>query len=175
MQSVTFPLEKYKELQARCDYLAHAYELEWKGVVSLNTCRQFSTIEELDAYVKEKNLTLPGNKETDDKRVFKLVRDRVSTEDDPLENIRDVDEDVLYRYRISKAPTLKDLKALEMADAKYMKEFVKLLKLSQQAKKFYQKIPYSRNDAQVNKAYGKIAKIEENIEKNSAHVMFLKD
>ena len=173
-QPFSFPLEKHKELQKRCDYLAHAYELEWKGIISLDTCKKFSTIEELDKYVKENNLTLPENRESEDKRVYALVRNRISEDSDPLENIRDIDDE-LYRYRISKAPGLKELKALELADARYMKEFVKVLKIQQQAKRVYSKIPYSRNDAQFKKLVNTSQKLEKKMEENSAHVMFLKD
>ena len=174
MFNLDFPLEKKRELQQRCNYLAHAYELEWNGVISLDTCKKFSTITDLDEYVEKNNLKLAENKESDDKRINALVRNRISTDEDPLEYIRDID-DTLYRYRISKTPNLKELKALELADAKYMKEYVKVLKMDQQIQKVYQKIPFSKTKEQLQKLVNTSEKLEKKIEEQSAHVMFLKD
>ncbi len=172
--SIGFPVDKKMELQQRCNYLAHAYELEWNGTISIGTCRNFSKIEDLDRYVEQNKLTLPENKESKDKRVFALVRNRISTDFDPLENVREIGDD-LFRYKIGMAPGIKEIRAIELADAKYMKEYVRVLKMDKKVQKLNDKIPFSRSKAQLQKLVDKSQKLEDKIEKDSAHIMFLKD
>jgi len=82
-------------LEKRCEYLVHAYDLEWRGVITLAQCKKFKSIEDLDNYIQENNLMEYG--EGIDKRVHKVCLCAVPKEGDLLQDVR-VENSDSFRY-----------------------------------------------------------------------------
>ncbi len=132
--------EIFKKLDNRAQYLAHAYKLEWDGVISLETCKKFDNIADLDAYIKEKDLI--HNTQSVKKRVNQYSIAYIDYDDmdvgDLLKNVRPLRPEFerYYKYGILKNEKLLRLeqgyaKSEEQADKLHKRVERLILRMNQ--------------------------------------------
>ena len=118
-------MKTYQEAKAHCQYLAYAYDLEWRGVIDLDTCKKFDNIEELDKFVVENDLINKpmGKSKQKDVLAFNFVDYQNY---DRLNRVRENGDMLSYYTR--HGLTLKDAKALRLADVKSIQNIKKAYK-----------------------------------------------
>lgn len=101
-----------EKLNKRCEYLAYAGELEWKGIIKLSTMNKFHTVESLKNYVQEKNLIKNPEGKCGSK-IIGFIGHADENEPDPLADCRDI-ESQTKRFQSSRK--LKSKQYLKLAD-----------------------------------------------------------
>lgn len=162
--------DNYKKAHDRCQYLAHAYDLEWKGIIDLDVCKRFDNIEELDAFVDENDLT--NNPIGKNKQKDVLAINYVDYQNyDMLNRVRENGDELSYYTR--HGLTLKQGKALKIANIKSLQNIKKAYKLAQIVEKYDEKMFFAKDEKEAEKIKNKELKYFEKVKDVTAQDVFL--
>ena len=142
----------YQQVKARCQYLAYAYDLEWRGVIDLDTCKKFDNIEELDKFIVKNDFINNPMDKSKQKNV--LAFNFVDQQNyDMLNKVRENGDMLSYYTR--HGLTLKDTKALKMADIKSIQNIKKAYKFTQIAEKYDERMFFAKSEKEAEKIKNK--------------------
>lgn len=159
----------YQKVKSHCQYLAYAYDLEWKGVIDLDTCKKFDNIEELDKFiVKNDFINKPmGKSKQKDVLAFNFVDYQNY---DRLNKVRE-NGDMLSYYTRHEL-TLKDAKALRLADVKSLQNIKKAYRFAQIVEKYDEKMFFAKSEKEAEKIKNKEIKYVEKVKDVTAQDVF---
>lgn len=159
----------YQKVKSHCQYLAHAYDLEWRGVIDLDTCKKFDNIEELDKIiVKNDFINKPmGKTKQKDVLAFNFVDYQNY---DRLNRVRENGDMLSYYTR--HGLTLKDAKALRLADVKSLQNIKKAYRFAQIVEKYDEKMFFAKSEKEAEKIKNKEIKYVEKVKDVTAQDVF---
>lgn len=162
-------MKTYQEAKAHCQYLAYAYDLEWRGVIDLDTCKKFDNIEELDKFVVENDLINKpmGKSKQKDVLAFNFVDYQNY---DRLNRVRENGDMLSYYTR--HGLTLKDAKALRLADVKSIQNIKKAYRFAQIVGKYDEKMFFAKSEKEAEKIKNKEIKYVEKVKDVTAQDVF---
>lgn len=162
-------MKTYQEAKAHCQYLAYAYDLEWRGVIDLDTCKKFDNIEELDKFVVENDLINKpmGKSKQKDVLAFNFVDYQNY---DRLNRVRENGDMLSYYTRYGL--TLKDAKALRLADVKSLQNIKKAYRFAQIVEKYDEKMFFAKSEKEAEKIKNKEIKYVEKVKDVTAQDVF---
>lgn len=163
------------KLQKRCDFLSYAFDLERRGVVDFNKIEisKFKNLKQLQDYVVANNLE--KNKMGKDKSVVvRAFGEICQWSADPLTEIRELSDELLF-YRIHLAgPKLKGEKVLRLTEKKFDKELDKACQYLRERRKVQRKLMFDDNSAKKSKSLAaKEERLTKKIENASTHNVML--
>ncbi|MBP3432051.1 MAG: hypothetical protein J6K39_04285 [Clostridia bacterium] len=167
-KEINLPRDVKRKLDERCEYLRYAYELEWKGIISMNTVRAFESIKKLDEYIE--NRDLKNNPEGEDKSIHQLCINKTKADFDPLCNIRKL-LNPLIRYNGCEA-SLKQGKAMRLAEAQTLKEENCAFKLAHKIANLEDKAMMAKSGKHVSKLQIKADKMRDKLKEKTSHIVF---
>lgn len=158
------------EMEKRCKYLAHAYELEWNGVVDMKTVKSFNSIPEIDHYAFQRGLFKYGegfDKRIDDSCVYKMD----FAAEDILSPVRKVDDE-LGRLKGKDGLTQEQLLQQNLENAPYIKAETEVQKLLYQCEEVVDKLEETTSKSKAKMLEKKHKRLTEKITNELPYVVF---